>query len=46
MSSKKTTDKSVLRYPYDALTEETDYLEITAFDYVRPSQKRRGEVDL
>jgi hypothetical protein len=34
MSSKKTTDKSVLRYPYDALTEETDYLEITAFDYV------------
>lgn len=32
-SSKKATDKTVLRYPYDALTEETDYLEITAFEY-------------
>ena len=31
---KAPTNKYVLRYPYDALTEETDYLEITAFDYV------------
>lgn len=42
-STQKTTKDQVLRYPYEALTEQTDYLKINIVDYVSLARRYSGQ---
>lgn len=42
-STQKTTKDQVLRYPYEALTEKTDYLKINIVDYVSLARRYSGQ---
>ena len=42
-STQRTTKDQVLRYPYEALTEQTDYLKINIVDYVSLARRYSGQ---
>ena len=42
-STQRTTKDQVLRYPYESLTEQTDYLKINIVDYVSLARRYSGQ---